>query len=105
MLYKYVSPVIWYRPVSPVAPPNNTTFVLCTTVIVWPNLACGKSPCASNSSTQLAAWGLFAPPAPAAPRYDDGTPELLSCISTSPAAAPILGGSFDVPTVNDICGF
>jgi hypothetical protein len=46
-----VSPVIAYFPVSPVAPPNSTTFVLLTIVIVCPNLARGISPYTSKSST------------------------------------------------------
>ena len=35
---KKVSPVMEYFPVSPVAPPKRTDFVLETRVIVWPNL-------------------------------------------------------------------
>ena len=38
-LKRKVSPVMEYRPVSPVAPPNRTTLFLLTRVIVCPNLA------------------------------------------------------------------
>jgi len=49
-----VSPVIEYFPVSPVAPPNKTTFYLLTIVIVCPNLAWGISPLTSRASTTVA---------------------------------------------------
>ena len=49
----YVSPVITYLPVSPVAPPNKITLDLDTYVIVWPNLARGTSPKVSTFSTLL----------------------------------------------------
>ena len=55
ILKRYVSPVIEYLPVSPVAPPNKITLVLLTKVIVCPNLACGISPYTSSSSTDYEA--------------------------------------------------
>jgi hypothetical protein len=41
MLNINVSPVMEYLPVFPVAPPNRTTLLLFTMVMVWPNLASG----------------------------------------------------------------
>ena len=49
----YVSPVITYLPVSPVAPPKSITLDLDTYVIVCPNLANGTSPKVSTFVTLL----------------------------------------------------
>ncbi len=47
---EYVSPVIMYFPVSPVAPPNKIALFFEIRVIVCPNLANGRFPYASTFS-------------------------------------------------------
>ena len=48
---RYVSPVIVYFPVSPIAPPNNTATDYESIVIVCPNLGYGLSPINLTTST------------------------------------------------------
>ena len=48
----YMSPVMTYFPVSPVAPPKRTTLDFETYVIVWPKRASGTSPNVLKGSTR-----------------------------------------------------